>query len=70
MNSRWLIGAALVLFANAIGQAADEPTRRFETDILRQTFKFTERLPTDLPLAQLQRALPELGSVHEAYKHV
>lgn len=58
MNRRWLVGTALVLLANAIGHAADEPTRRFETDILRQTFKFTERTPTDVPLTQLQQGCP------------
>lgn len=58
MKGGWLIGAALVLLANAIGHAADEPRRRFETDILRQTFQFTDNTPTDVPLAQLQQGCP------------
>jgi hypothetical protein len=58
MKSEWLVGAALMLLAIGIGNAADEPTRRFETDILRQTFKFTESTPSDVSLAQLKQGCP------------
>lgn len=58
MKRNWLIGTTLALLASAFAYAADEPKPRFETDILRHTFKFSDSTSSDVPLSQLKQGCP------------